>query len=75
MKVVLSAIAFIALSAGVADAATISVAGVFNPNTLLSLVHHGDWTPSVPEPATWGLMILGFTLLARQVRAARKAKA
>lgn len=75
MKVVLSAIAFLALSAGVANAATISVLGEFNANTLLSLASHVTWVPQVPEPATWGLMIFGFALLARQVRAMSKAKA
>ena len=75
MKVLAGAFAFAALGISAADAATLNVVGSFNPSMLLSIAKHAVTYNVVPEPATWGLMILGFTFLARQVRVARKVKA
>jgi len=73
MKVVLGVIALLALGLTAADAATLNLAGVFHPGALLQMV--GTNIPcdprTVPEPATWGLMILGFTGLGLAVRRRR----
>ena len=70
MKILIGALAFIALGISAAEASTVTV--VSSVNTLLS--HVGVLT-AIPEPSTWGLMIFGFALLGHQVRASRKVKA
>lgn len=78
MKLVLGVLAFTAAGLAVADAATLNLSGVFNHAMTTGCYYScggGGSGGTVPEPATWCLMILGFALLARQVRAMRKAKA
>jgi hypothetical protein len=70
MKTVLGVIAFIALGMTAADAATLNVMG-----TLASMVTYNCDPPTVPEPTTWALAILGFSFLAHRVRSLTKAKA
>lgn len=43
------------------------------PGTLVSNDGHQSWTPGVPEPASWGLMIAGFGMMgvAMRIRARR----
>ncbi len=75
MKLVLGVLAFTAAGLAAADAATLNLSGIFN-HAMTTYNHcYTNCGGVVPEPATWGLMILGFALLARQVRAMRKAKA
>lgn len=73
MKVLTGVLAFSALGLAAADAATLNISGIFNH--ALTTGCYRSCGGVVPEPATWGLMILGFALLARQVRAMRKVKA
>jgi PEP-CTERM motif len=67
-----------ALTVAQAHAATITTV----THSLLGQIHNGGgtWYPPqggdpTPEPATWGLMIVGFALLAIAVRARRKVRA
>lgn len=84
MKLVLSVLAITALGLTAADAATLSLSGLFDSHLQVGGGCHyncngggggGGGGGTVPEPGTWSLMILGFALLARQVRAMRKARA
>ncbi len=85
MKLVLSTLAIIALGLTAADAATLNLSGLFDPHLQVGGGCHyncnggggggGGGGGVIPEPGTWSLMILGFALLARQVRAMRKARA
>ncbi|MES2755206.1 MAG: PEPxxWA-CTERM sorting domain-containing protein [Pseudomonadota bacterium] len=44
----------------------------FNPIGLLEIVDNITYTPAVPEPATWGLMILGFGAVGGVLRRKRE---
>lgn len=73
MKLVLGVLAFTAAGLTAADAATLNLSGILSHASTTYCYYSCGGV--VPEPATWGLMILGFALLARQVRVMRKAKA
>ena len=83
MKLVLSVIAITALGLTAADAATLNLSGLFDPHLQVGGCHYncngggggGGGGGTIPEPGTWSLMILGFALLAHQVRAMRRARA
>jgi PEP-CTERM motif len=69
-----------ALTVAQAHAATIATASYLPVlNSIMGRVHYDpppDCDPGVaPEPATWGLMIVGFVLLAVALRARRKVRA